>query len=91
MGPGGPAGAKGEPGPPGPAGAPGPQGPAGPKGETIGETTTQRPIFRVVKGTNTLACEPGEVLVSIVCESGTSDGSKCSGAGTGLCVRTEDR
>src|SRR5689334_8210359 len=71
MGPGGPAGAKGEPGP---AGPPGPQGPPGPKGEAaIGETKTQRPIFRVVKGTNTLACEPGEVLVSVVCESGTID------------------
>jgi hypothetical protein len=91
MGPGGPAGAKGEPGPAGPAGPPGPQGPAGAKGETTGETTTQRPIFRVVKGTNTLSCEPGEVLVSIVCESGASDGSKCPGGGVGLCAPNNDR
>lgn len=85
VGPGGPAGEKGESGP---AGPPGPPGPAGPRGD-VGPAgaASQGPTLRVVSGTDTLTCRDDEVLVSLVCASGPSDGPKCAGPVTGVCAR----
>jgi len=43
----------------------------------------------VVTGTETIACEPTEVLVSLVCATGAPDGNKCAAgaAATGLCAK----
>ena len=77
------------PGPQGPAGpagaqgAQGPQGPAGPPG-------LPAQGLRMVTGTDTVACADDEALVSLVCASGATDGSKCATPGTaatGLCMR----
>ena len=89
-GPQGPQGTTGPPGPQGPAGEQGPAGPAGPKGDAgppgpRGDAAA--PPVRAVSGTETVACEPTEVLVSIVCESGAPNGAKCHGDAIGLCVR----
>ena len=94
QGPAGPAGAQGPQGPAGPAGAQGPQGPAGspgaagpsgPKGDP-----GPAPALRLVTGTDTVRCGDDEALVSLVCASGATDGTKCATAGTaatGLCMR----
>jgi hypothetical protein len=79
QGPAGPAGAQGAQGPQGPA------GPAGPKGEP-----GPAQALRMVTGTDTVACADDEALVSLVCASGATDGSKCATPGTaatGLCMR----
>src|SRR5690349_10630612 len=79
QGPAGPIGPQGPAGPAGPAGAPGPQGIAGP---ALG--------IRIVTGTGNIQCGNGESLVSLVCSSGATDGTKCSAAdatATGLCMR----
>jgi hypothetical protein len=81
-GPQGPAGAQ---GPQGPAGGPGPAGPPGPKGDP-GTASA----LRVVTGTDTVRCGDNETLVSLVCASGATDGTKCATPGsavTGLCIR----
>ena len=81
QGPQGTAGAQGPAGPAGPKGDSGPPGPPGPRGEAAAA-----PV-RVVTGTETVACEPTEVLVAIVCESGAPHGAKCHGDAVGLCAR----
>jgi len=88
IGPAGPQGTAGAQGPAGPAGErgePGPQGPAGPPG---GQPGAGAPV-RVVTGTETLACNGDEVIVSIVCASGAPDGNRCPAgvAATGVCAR----
>ena len=90
QGPQGTAGPAGPPGPQGTAGAQGPAGPAGPKGDAgppgpRGDAAA--PPVRAVSGTETVACEATEVLVSIVCQSGAPNGAKCHGDAIGLCVR----
>jgi collagen triple helix repeat protein len=85
TGPVGRAGPPGDRGDPGPAGAVGPQGPPGPKGDP-----GQGVALRVVTGTDKVNCADGEVLVSLVCASGATDGTQCATAGTsasGLCMR----
>src|SRR6266480_1117829 len=85
QGPAGPAGQRGEAGPQGPAGPPGPVGPPGPKGDP-----GPSPAFRVVTGTDNVRCADDEILVSLVCTSGATDGAKCATPGTpatALCVR----
>ena len=85
QGPAGPAGAQGAQGPQGPAGATGPAGPPGPKGEP-----GPAQALRMVTGTDTVACAADEALVSLVCASGATDGTKCATPGTaatGLCMR----
>jgi Collagen triple helix repeat (20 copies) len=80
----GPAGPGGERGPPGSQGPAGPPGPPGPKGDP-GPATT----FRVVTGTGSVSCADKELLVSLVCASGATDGAKCAApdtAATGLCL-----
>ena len=87
-GPAGLAGAHGPQGPAGPAGAQGPQGPAGPPGPK-GEPGPARAL-RVVTGTDTVRCADDEALISLVCASGATDGTKCATPGTaatGLCMR----
>jgi hypothetical protein len=84
TGPVGRAGPPGDRGDPGAAGAVGPQGPAGPKGDPGSGIA-----IRVVTGTDKIDCAEGEVLVSLVCASGATDGTKCATAGTsatGLCM-----
>jgi Collagen triple helix repeat (20 copies) len=78
----GPAGPKGDSGPPGPMGPPGPKGDTGQAGP-LGNTA-----FRVVTGTGPLVCNANEVLISIVCSSGSPDGPQCPApsTATGLCV-----
>ena len=91
----GPAGPAGPTGPSGPRGEKGEAGPPGPAGTAAMSATdvsraqgsSQEPNFRVVTGSTSIVCRDNELLVSIVCESGTNDGSKCNGPGTGLCVR----
>jgi hypothetical protein len=81
----GQAGVQGPMGPQGPAGPPGPAGPAGAKGDPGSD-----PAIRVVTGTGSVTCGGDEVLVSLICASGTADGSKCSvsdASATGLCAR----
>ena len=85
QGPAGPAGQRGEAGPQGPAGPPGPVGSPGPKGDPGAP-----PPFRTVTGTDTVSCADNELLVSLVCAAGTSDGTKCMTPGvavTALCMR----
>lgn len=85
----GPQGPQGKAGPPGPqgvagsAGVPGPKGDAGPAGAP-GNTT-----FRIVTAAGPVACDANEVLVSIICSSGTPYGNQCPAqtTATGLCVR----
>ena len=60
-------------------GAHGPKGDPGPS-----------PPFRVVTGTDAARCADDEILVSLVCASGATDGAKCATPGTAataLCVR----
>jgi hypothetical protein len=94
----GPAGERGEAGPPGTAGPkgevgpPGPQGPPGPAAASVERQPSAAAAtsdFRVVTGTDTVACNDGEVLVSVLCAMGANDGAKCTGAVTGLCVRRQ--
>jgi hypothetical protein len=95
IGPAGPQGAGGPPGPPGPAGPVGQQGPTGaqgPKGE-IGPAGPGATI-RLVGGTgDTLGCNDGEVLASVICSNGaaatiTQGKAQCTGAtATGLCAK----
>jgi hypothetical protein len=84
VGPAGPQGASGAQGPKGETGAPGPAGPAGPAGAAA---------IRLVQGAgDTLFCNDGEVVASVVCSNGaaaTVEGrnAKCTAAGvTGLCA-----
>src|ERR1700751_2726644 len=97
QGPAGPAGAQGPQGPAGPAGAQGPQGLAGPPGSAgppgppgpKGDPAPALPL-RLVTGTDTVRCGDDEALVSLVCASGATDGTKCatpSTAATGVCMR----
>jgi hypothetical protein len=83
AGPAGAGGPKGDRGPPGPMGPSGPKGDAGPAGAP-GNTT-----FRIVTASGPLACNVNEVLVSIICSSGTPYGNQCPAqtTATGLCVR----
>jgi|SRR5450759_273645 hypothetical protein len=84
-GPQGPPGPQGAAGPQGPAGPSGPVGPPGPKGEP-----GPAQALRMVTGTDTVACAADEALVSLVCASGATDGTKCTTPGTaatGLCMR----
>ena len=87
----GPAGPTGAQGPAGQTGAQGPQGPAGPPGPPGPKGDSgQASALRVVTGTGTVRCGDDEVLVSLVCASGATDGAICataSAAATGLCVR----
>src|SRR6478672_7961118 len=81
-GPQGPAGPAGAQGPQGPSGPPGPQGPKGDPGSASS--------LRLVTGTDTVRCSDDETLVSLVCASGATDGTKCATSGTavtGLCMR----
>ena len=85
QGPAGPAGSRGEAGLQGPAGPSGPVGSPGPKGDAGAP-----PPIRVVTGTDTVACADNELLVSLVCATGTADGTKCTtlgAAATALCMR----
>jgi hypothetical protein len=46
--------------------------------------------MRVVTGTDNVRCDDDELLVSLVCASGATDGLKCAAPGTtatALCVR----
>jgi hypothetical protein len=88
QGPAGPPGAQGPQGPAGPPGAQGPQGPAGPPGPR-GEPGSAQAL-RVVTGTDTVRCADDEALISLVCATGATDGTKCATSGTaatGLCMR----
>ena len=88
QGPAGPPGAQGPQGPAGQPGAQGPQGPAGPPGPK-GEPGSAQAL-RVVTGTDTVRCADDEALISLVCASGATDGTKCATPGTaatGLCMR----
>ena len=88
QGPAGPPGAQGPQGPAGPPGAQGPQGPSGPPGPK-GEPGSAQAL-RVLTGTDTVRCADDEVLISMVCASGATDGTKCATPGTaatGLCMR----
>jgi hypothetical protein len=81
----GPQGPAGPQGPQGLAGAPGPAGPPGPKGDPGTGSA-----LRAVTGTDTVRCGDDETLVSLVCASGATDGTKCATPGiavTGLCMR----
>ena len=90
-GPQGPPGPAGVQGPAGPAGAQGPQGPAGPPGPTGPKGDPgPAPALRLVTGTDTVRCGDDEALVSLVCASGATDGTKCATPGTaatGVCMR----
>ena len=60
-------------------------GPPGPKGDPGAS-----PPIRVVTGTDTVGCADNELLVSVVCATGTTEGTKCATPGaavTGLCMR----
>lgn len=86
QGPAGPAGERGPPGPQGAAGPPAPPGPPGPKGDP-GPAAT----LHVVTGTGSVGCADNEVLVSLICASGATDGPKCAApdsAAVGLCMPT---
>jgi hypothetical protein len=88
IGPGGPVGEKGEPGPAGPAGPPGAVGPAGPASEGASPARSEsRSAMRVVTGNNSVSCGEGEVLASLICETGSPIDAKCTGVATGICVR----
>jgi hypothetical protein len=76
-------------GPAGPAGAQGPQGPAGPPGPK-GEPGPVQGLRMVTGPENTVRCADDEALVSLVCATGATDGSKCVVPGTTatvLCMR----
>ena len=84
-GPQGPAGPAGAQGPQGLAGPPGPAGPPGSKGDPA-----PAPPLRLVTGTDTVRCGDDEALVSLVCASGATEGTKCATPGTtatGVCMR----
>ena len=88
MGPEGRQGPPGERGNVGPAGAEGPRGPPGPPGQKgdPGPAAT----FHVVRGTESVLCSDEGVLISLMCEKGAPDGSKCATPGTratGVCGR----
>jgi hypothetical protein len=99
QGPAGPAGAQGSAGQQGPAGPQGlsgergPFGPAGPPGQK-GESG-QASALRHVEGSDAIACNEGEVLVSAICKEGpaivqgAAAGAKCGTATgiIGLCMR----
>jgi hypothetical protein len=88
QGPAGPGGKEGPQGPAGPPGAQGPQGPAGPPGPKAEPGPAQ--ALRAVTGTDTVRCADDETLISLLCASGATDGSKCATPGTaaaGLCMR----
>jgi hypothetical protein len=88
QGPAGPPGAQGPQGPAGPPGAQGPSGPAGPPGPKAEPGPAQ--ALRVVTGTDTVRCADDETLISLLCASGATDGTKCATPGTaatGLCMR----
>jgi hypothetical protein len=91
QGPAGPAGAQGPQGPAGSAGAQGPQGPSGPPGpQGLKGDPGSASSLRLVTGTDTVRCSDDETLVSLVCASGATDGTKCATSGTavtGLCMR----
>jgi len=77
----GPTGDHGDPGAAGPIGPPGPPGPKGDPGPSG---------VRLVTGTDKVDCAEGEVLASLVCASGLTDGMQCATAGTaavGICMR----
>jgi len=85
TGPVGRAGTPGDRGDPGAAGSVGPQGPPGPKGDA-----GPGGAMRLITGTDKIDCAEGEVLVSLVCASGATDGTHCATAGasaSGLCMR----
>ena len=94
QGPAGPAGAQGPQGPAGPVGAQGPQGSAGPLGPAgppgpKGDPAPAPPL-RLVTGTDTVRCGDDETMVSLVCASAATDGTKCATPGTaatGVCMR----
>jgi hypothetical protein len=85
IGPGGPVGEKGETGPAGPPGAVGPAGPAS-EGASPARSES-RSAVRVVTGNNGVSCGEGEVLASLICETGSPIDAKCTGVATGICVR----
>ena len=86
----GPAGPKGDQGPRGAMGPAGPKGDPGPQGAMgpAGPSGPAASALRVVTGQKSVTCNPNEVLVSIVCSSGTADGYYCPNATTttGLCM-----
>ena len=89
SGPQGPAGPGGKEGPQGPAGPPGAQGPQGPSGPP-GPKAEPGPALRVLTGTDTVRCADDEALISLLCASGATDGTKCATPGTaatGVCMR----
>jgi hypothetical protein len=59
-------------------GGPGPAGPPGPKADP-----SPAPSIRVVTGRDNVRCADDELLVSLVCGSGATDGPKCATPGTG--------
>ena len=76
---------RGEAGPQGPAGPAGAAGPPGTKGEPGPSWSV-----RIVTGTDSVQCAGDELLVSLVCSTGASDGTKCTTPGaalTALCMR----
>ena len=76
-------------GPAGPAGAQGPQGPAGPPGPK-GEPGPVQGLRMVTGPENAVRCADDEALVSLVCATGRTDGTKCVVPGTTatvLCMR----
>jgi hypothetical protein len=88
QGPTGRQGPDGERGNVGAAGAAGAQGKAGPPGQR--GDPGPRPPFHLVTGTDSMRCPDGQILVSLICERGEADGSKCAArdtTATGLCVR----
>jgi hypothetical protein len=91
VGPQGPQGVAGPPGPKGDTGPQGPMGPQGPPGEKGPQGAKGEPGFsalRVVTG-ETVTCNQDEILVSLVCASGSPDCTRCSSGGnaTALCMR----
>jgi hypothetical protein len=86
--PAGPPGAQGPQGPAGPPRAQGPSGPAGPSGLKAEPGPAQ--ALRAVTGTDTVRCADDETLISLLCASGATDGTKCATLGTaatGVCMR----
>ena len=76
-------------GPAGPAGAQGPQGPAGPPGPK-GELGSIQGLRMVTGPENIVRCADDEALVSLVCATGSTSGTKCVVPGTTatvLCMR----
>ena len=84
----GPKGDTGQQGPIGPQGPPGEKGPPGERGTQGAKGEAGVSGLRVVAGEN-VACNQDEVLVSIVCASGSADGARCPSGGnaTALCMR----